>query len=52
MIKISNNDLFMNAFNFSAIGMAVVIYGWKVVKSLNASLCKIMGYSTTRSLNK
>ena len=45
MIEISNNDLFMNAFNFSAIGMAVVSMDGRLLQ-VNASLCKIMGYST------
>ena len=44
MNNISNIDLFMNAFNFSAIGMAIVSMDGRLLK-VNASLCKIMEYS-------
>ncbi|MCQ6278518.1 PAS domain S-box protein [Bacillus sp. EB600] len=44
MIEISNNDLFMNAFNFSAIGMAIVSMDGRLLK-VNASLCKIVDYT-------
>jgi len=44
MKGISANDLFMNVFNFSAIGMAIVSFDGKMMK-VNSSLCKGLGYS-------
>ncbi len=44
MKMISKNDLFMNAFNFSAIGMVIVAIDGKWL-NVNPSLCKSLGYT-------
>ncbi|WP_147532943.1 sensor domain-containing diguanylate cyclase [Bacillus marasmi] len=46
MKQVMENSLFMNTFNFSAIGMAIVSMDGKWLK-VNSSLCKILGYSET-----
>jgi len=44
MNNFSINDLFVNAFNFSAIGMAIVSIDGKWLM-VNSSLCNILGYT-------
>ena len=44
MEKVSQNDLFINAFHLSAIGMAIVSMEGKWLK-VNSSICKILGYT-------
>lgn len=44
MKEITENSPFLNAFNFSAIGMAIVSLDSKWLK-VNSSLCQILGYS-------
>jgi diguanylate cyclase (GGDEF)-like protein/PAS domain S-box-containing protein len=46
MERVANNNLFMNAFNFSAIGMAIVSMDGRFSK-VNSSLCKILGYTAS-----
>jgi diguanylate cyclase (GGDEF)-like protein/PAS domain S-box-containing protein len=46
MTILTSNDLFINAFNLSAIGMAIVSMEGTFIK-VNSSFCKIIQYSPT-----